>query len=894
MEYKKKLIEVALPLVDINRECAREKSIKAGHPSSLHQYWARRPLAAARVAIIASIIDDPSSDESLSENEADEKRDKLFSLLKELVVWGNHKNQKLIDEISLLIKKSNEELPSLLDPFCGGGSIPIEAQRLGLKAIASDLNPLAVFINKVIIESSVDFVKTKPINPDDVKSSLFDMDIPYNGLKSDIKYYANWLIKEAYKNKKYYFPSGPNNEKVLSWFWVREIICPNPNCLNKTPLVKSFMLINNKRKKVWLNPKIKNKEVVYEICDQINRNVPSGTVKRTGAECFICKNPISLTLLRELGQNKKITQKIACLYVEHNQKKYFIEATKEHQSIYDKIQLNDKIPDSKLPEKALGFRVQNYGIKYHKDLFNKRQLLILQSFYDLLGSVKEKIENEGGSEAYSKCIISYIALIIGRFSDYASTMTFWDTRSPSIQKTFSLPTIFMRFEYAETNPFGSFSGNIYKMIKNVVSAIESYPLRPKKGIVFQQNATEPHDLHENVIYCTDPPYYDNIGYSSLSDYFYIWLKYSLGKIYPELFNTILAPKVDELIAEPHRHGSKELASLFFDDGMSKFFKKVYNTMNPNYPITLFYAFKQSETKDGNVWSTGWETFLNGLINNGFMITGTWPIRTEQTGGLRTVGRNALASSVLVICRKRIQNTMKTRKEFVSELSSVLESSILHMMKADITPVDLQQSAIGPGMSIFSKYAKILEADGSTMTVRTALQLINAELDRVQENSDIEMDSDTRFCIQWFDTYGFDDKPYGEAETLAQAKDISVDGLVNAGVFSADSGKAKLKYWIDMPADWDPRLDKRLTLWECTHHLVRELIEGDGQLGAARLAKYMGNQKADEAKELAYQLYHICDKRSWAKHAADYNTLVSNWADIKSQIPNVGDEQETLF
>ena len=557
------------------------------------------------------------------------------------------------------------------------------------------------------------------------------------------------------------------------------------------------------------------------------------------------------------------------------------------------VKLDFTFPETKLPDKALGFRVQAYGYNRHHELFTKRQLFTISLFASEIKNIKNIIIRDGGNESYANSIITYITLA------YSSRINYWSTFTPwggsYMVNTFSRQALPMVWDFAEANPFSNSSGNFLGGVKFLIRVLSR--LNPNgDGKSSQVDVSRSILELDNPIIITDPPYYDNIGYADLSDYFFIWIRTVLGDVYPDFLNTILTPKSNEIIATPFRfNGSREKANEHFLNGLSNAAKLISKKANDEYPVVYFYSYKQTEssgTKGES--STGWEIFLEGLIKAGHQITATWPVRTEQVGGMKHKV-NALATSVVIALRKKNKNAqIATRKEFVDTLRSNLENAILTMVESDITPVDLQQSAIGPGMAVFTKYAKVLEADGSAMTVRTALQLINAELDHIQENSDIDMDSDTRFCIQWFDTYGFDDKPYGEAETLAKAKDISVQGLVDSGVFIADSGKAKLKHWTEMPADWDPRTDKRLTLWECTHYIIKELINGDGQLGAAKLAKLMGPQKADEAKELAYLLYHICDKRGWAKHAGDYNTLVSNWADIKSEIPNVSEGQETLF
>lgn len=887
MNYKKKLIEEAIPLQAINDACVKEKAIKHGHPSTLHPYWARRPLAAVRAIIFSSIVDSPFEDSSLSKKEKEKKKDYLFSLIKEMVNWDNFDNPMLLNKIMDVYKNNNSKIPPVLDPFCGGGTIPLEAQKLGLDAYGSDLNPLAVLITKSLIELPKNCFNNNPVNPE--KTNFHS---GMSGLIEDIVYYST-KINNSVKNKvNNHYPKSENGEVIIAWIWTRIVKCPNPMCKVHAPLVRTFDLHKMKDGKWIIIPIVKGKNIEFKV-EKVEISLESGgTVNRNGAKCLSCSSPIPFDYIRNEGKLKKINYQMMAYITENGRNRNYYKAN-DFQVKKSEVELDFSYPDTLLPEKALGFRVQAYGYHKHYELFTNRQLLTITSFATEIKRIKNIIIQDGGKPSYADAIITYITLAFSSRINYWSTFTPWG--GSYMVNTFSRQALPMVWDFAEANPFSNSSGNFLggvKFLTKVLSRLNPNAIGKSKQIDVSKSIM---DLNKPLI-ITDPPYYDNIGYADLSDYFYVWIREVLGDIYPELFNTILTPKSNEIIATPFRFGgSRKKANEHFLNGLSNAANLISKKSNEDYPVIYFYSYKQTENSGSNIESsTGWEVFLEGLINAGHQITATWPVRTEQVGGMK-YKVNALATSVVIALRKKNKNArIATRKEFVDFLKNELESSILTMMDSDISPVDLQQSAIGPGMAVFTRFAKVLEADGTSMTVKTALQIINAELDRIQESSEIDMDPDTRFCIQWFDSFGIDEKPFGEAETLAKAKDISVDGLVNAGVFIAGGGKAKLKHWTEMPSDWDPRTDNRLTLWECTHHLVRELIEGDGQIGAAKLAKFMGNQKAEEAKELAYQLFHICDKRKWAKHAGDYNTLVANWADIKSQIPNVSEGQETLF
>jgi putative DNA methylase len=922
MPYKKKLIEVALPLNAINNASSYDKLPGIGpHPKGLHQWWARLPLPTARAVLFSSIVDDPSENPQLeTEKDIVNERNRLFGIVENLLKkdstiedFNNAKNE---------ISNSDKNL-TVIDPFCGGGSIPLESQRLGLKTMCSDLNPVAVMISKVTTQFSYEFNNHKPINPKSNSNLIKGLDYSgLSGISEDLEYYAEMVYQKVYNQaEKFYSTHSTDYKKpsdIIAWRWVRNVNCPNPSCNIKTPIARSYLLKNKGGEKIGCKAEFNLTTKSYSFHVTSNKNlIQPGNIARNGAFCLKCKHPISFKYIKKEGLNGCINAQLLAIVVKGTRKKIYINATESDFSLSQNITINDT-PSESLPEKALGFRIQAYGFTKHKDLYTKRQLFALLKFSESINEIFDIIYKDAitaglpidqtpletggnGAYAYSEYIKTLLAFSLDRCAYFNSSFCIWAPTNEKVMHMFGRQAIPMVWDFSEANILGDSVGAWKTCSKYISKCLNKIVIgKPGKTKINQLDATKIKSNEKNIIFSTDPPYYDNIGYADLSDFFYIWLKRTIGDNYPKILSTILTPKNDELTASPQRFkDNKKLAKEHFEQGFKDSFQNMRTLMDPEFPISIYYAFKQTDidnsNKSGERASTGWETMLESLIRTNFQITATWPVRAAQQWRMRAMSSNALASYIVLCCRQKPEKTLIcSRKEFITELGENLEKSILNMISYNINPVDLQQAVIGPGMAIFSKYTKVLEVEGSAMTVRTALQLINAELDRIQENSDIEMDSDTRFCIQWFDTFGFDEKPYGEAETLARAKDISVDGLINAGVFVADSGKSKLKHWSKMSNDWDPRKEKRLTLWECTHYIIKELINGDGQLGAAKLAKFMGPQKADEAKELAYQLYHICDKRRWTNHAGDYNTLISNWSDIKSQIPNVSEGQETLF
>jgi putative DNA methylase len=377
---------------------------------------------------------------------------------------------------------------------------------------------------------------------------------------------------------------------------------------------------------------------------------------------------------------------------------------------------------------------------------------------------------------------------------------------------------------------------------------------------------------------TDPPYFDNIGYADLSDFFYVWLRRSLRPVFPDLFATLAVPKAEELVATPYRHGSKEKAEEFFLEGMTRAMHCMTENAHEAFPVTIYYAFKQAEKQgDAGTSSTGWETFLDAVMCAGFAVSGTWPMRTELTGNLKK-NVSALASSIVLVCRPRPADApTATRREFLTALKAELPAALKHLQRGNIAPVDLAQSAIGPGMGVFTRYSSVIDAAGNPMSVREALALINETLDEVLAEQEGDLDADTRWALSWFDQYGFAEAEFGQAETLSKAKNTSVAGLVEAGVLDSKKGKVRLLRPEELPPDWDPATDKRLTVWEMVHHLVRVLGSG-GETGAADLASRLGS-RAETARELAYRLYTICDRKKRAPEALAYNTLVQSWPEI---------------
>lgn len=647
---------------------------------------------------------------------------------------------------------------------------------------------------------------------------------------------------------------GEGNEAtVIAWLWARTVKCPNPACGCQMPLVRSFKLSTKKGKEAWVEAVIDNsqKPAVVNFEVKTGKGKPQdGTVSRKGAVCIACETPVTLDYIRSEGKAGRMDAKLIAIVAEGKRGRMYLSPNQEHEEIAVKTKPQWK-PDTDLPEKALGFRVQAYGMTKHANLFASRQLVGLTTFCDLISETREKIlsdviaagmpddnlpisEGGVGATAYADAIVTYLAIAIDRLSDINSTICSWNIGRDGIRNTFARQAIPMTWDYAEVNPLSDSTGNFIGAVDWIARVIELSPCNAK-GIVKQADATTSNLLNyaKSIVVCTDPPYYDNIGYADLSDFFYVWLRRSLGSIYPNLFQTIAVPKEQELVATPYRFGGdKEKAKKFFEDGLNQVFRRMRQGIHPDYPFSVFYAFKQTETDEnslspnpspklgegsrrrgeGNRASTGWETMLEGLIQAGFSITGTLPMRTELSNRTVASGTNALASSIVLVCRPRPENAPSTtRRKFVTTLKRELPDALQKLQQGNIAPVDLAQASIGPGMAIYSRYSKVLESDGTRMSVRTALQLINLTLDDYLAEQEGEFDAETRFALIWFEQYAFNESLFGEAETLSKAKNTSVQGLVDAGVLVAKAGKVRLLRREELLEDWNPQTDKRLTV-----------------------------------------------------------------------------------
>ena len=1095
MKTSKKLIEVALPLDAINAASVREKSIRHGHPSTLHLWWARRPLAAARAVIFSQMVDDPSAhpDRFPTEQAQTQERDRLFGIIRELVQWENTNNEKVLEQAREEIRESwrrtctgnadhpraaelfdPDRLPAFHDPFAGGGALPLEAQRLGLEAHASDLNPVAVLINKAMIEVPPRFAGRAPVNPD--AQAELARGARWNGkgaqgLAEDVRYYGRWMRDEAEKRIGRLYPKvevtaamaagRPALERyvgrkltVIAWLWARTVKSPNPAFAHvDVPLASTFMLSTKTGREAWVDPVVEGGGYRFTVRDSASgsagvrgRNARPATDRRSGAEgppepdpenagvpedgnpgnasvppaqasrhgplgngvsredtgvpeggnpgsagvpspsssfprkresmlsgngvsregtgippaqgtklgrganfrCLMSDAPIPGDYIKAEGRAGRMGARLMAIVAEGDRSRVYLPPTPEQEAAARKAAPEWK-PDVEFFQQALGFRVGNYGMTKWSDLFTSRQLVALTTFANLVAEAMARVkqdtrgarasrplkDNAGGTpahpgrmdsrfrgndgsevagttktggtasarhlegdvpltegaadaQAYAEAVGMFLAFALSKQADLGNSLCRWEPIAQCPRQLFGRQAIPMVWDFAEGNPIGHSSGSWEVFVNGIASAFAKSFERvngESRGSVAQADAGI-QDLSTNKIVSTDPPYYDNVGYADLSDFFYVWLRRALRPAFPDVFTTLAVPKSEELVATPSRHGGKEVAERFFLDGMKEAISRLSGQAHPIFPVTIYYAFKQSEIKgDGSTISTGWETFLDAVIRSGFAITGTWPMRTENASRLRGMSSNALASSIVLVCRRRSPDTPPTsRRDFLAALRSELPPAFADLQKSNIAPVDFAQAAIGPGMAIFTRYAQVLEADGSPMPVRAALVEINRTLDETLARQEGDLDPDTRFCVAWYEQYGVGERAYGEAEVLFSAKNTSFEGLQRAGVLAGGKGKVRLMRRDELDPDWNPATDRRIIDWESAQHLTRSLTaeRGGGVAEAARLVLGMGAERAEKARALAYRLYSLAERKRWTEEAHAYNILVTSWPQIRTE------------
>ena len=944
--FRRKLIEVSLPLEAINAASAREKSIRHGHPSTLHLWWARRPLAACRAVLFAQLVDDPSAwpEEFPTEEARDRERARLHGIIAEMVPWEASDDERIMSKARYEIARSMargrgeappddadavlaylaEHAPSVCDPFCGGGSIPLEAQRLGLRARGSDLNPVAVLVSRATCEIPPKFANRPPVNPD------ADPHVAWRGAKGmaeDIRYYGRWMRDKARERIGHLYPKAAVIETradlkphagreltVIAWLWVRTVASPDPMIRGAhVPLASSFVLSSRKGKETVVVPAVENGDYRFAIKvggigPETLAKAKAGTKVRHGANfvCLLSGAPLNGNYIKAEGMAGRMGARLLAVVVEGTRGRVYLEPTAEMEKIARQVEPKWR-PENTISGSTQYLGIKPYGIDTFDQLFTDRQLVALATLSELVAEAREQVRRhalgmpassrpvrEGCNDedadaasappgdAYADAVATYLGLCVSRQANRSSNLNFWDPGGEKVQQVFARQVLPMVWDFCEANPFSDSSGNFVGQVDYLAKVVERSPARTAPAAIIQQNAAGDTPLVKDAVIATDPPYYDNVPYADISDFFYVWQRHTLRSICPDLFRRILTPKDEELVAFSYRHDSKSTAEGFFMEGMIKALRNMHESGADDFPVTIYYAFKQSEVAKEGLTSPGWATFLQAVFNAGYVIDGTWPVRTELAGNLKKK-MNALASSIVLVCRKRPADAPTiTRRDFVARLRAELPTALRHIRAGGVGPVDMAQAALGPGMGIFTACDRVLEPDDTPMTVRAAIALINRTRDEISGEEESGYDAETRFCIDWFEAFGLDERDSGDAITMALAYNIGIDALVEAGAFAARGGKARLLRRDELPADWDPATDRHLIHWECAQHLARILeAPGGGSGAAARLMSAMGPDNSEAAHLLAYRLYDICERKGRAAEAQVWNMLAREWSAVEA-------------
>lgn len=892
----KKLIEVALPLPEINDASAYDKMPGIGpHPKGIHHWWARLPLPTARAVLFASVVDDPSEhpERFPTEEAQNAERERLFEILRSMMAKRLHERPEVYAAARAeMLKHCGGNLPAVYDPFAGGGSIPLEAHRLGFAVKAGDLNPVAILINKVLLEVGPRWAGHPPINPTARANALLENAWHgASGLAEDVRYYSRLIEGRARHVLTSLYPLGPDNQHAVAWLWCRTVASPNPACGGAhVPLIRSFCIAKKKTGTVWLTPVVSRQRNEWRFRISDEKPSMTATVGRKGATCILTKTPIPLEYVRAEGRAGRLGLHLTAVVADGRQ--YYDAVTWPMTS---DVPATDMVIADTMPHNPFAVRPPIYGLTTFADVFTRRQLYSLRTLSNLVVDARAEVAKDAAAvlgdeeaSAYADAIATYLAFILDRCVDFNNSLCRWSSSNQKVMSTFGRQAIPMIWDFAEANILAGSVGGWRTCSDYVCECIEVAFTRldTPPAVVAHGDAVELVTEVERALVSTDPPYYNNIDYSDLSDFFYVWLRRSLAAVYPELFRTVLTPKSRELVASPYRFdGDRQAARDHFEGGFRDVFGSLRVRLDDRFPMTVYYAFKQSDEEEGEAddsdatnSSTGWETMLEALAGSGFQISGTWPVRASQQWRQMSMGMNALASYIVLACRPRPNDApIATRKDVINLLRSELPEALKRLQHGNIAPVDLAQSAIGPGMAVFTRYAKVIESDGSPMTVRTALGIINQVLDEVLAEQEGDFDADTRWALAWFEQHGMDDGPFGVAETLSKAKNTAVNALVEAGIVKSKAGKVRLLRRDELPDGWDPATDPRLRHWEVVQYLIRTL-DTKGETEAAKLLNRLGGM-GETARELAYRLYSICERKKWADEALAYNSLVLAWPEL---------------
>lgn len=878
---KRKLIEVALPLDEINAACKADKDRKTGTIRNLHKWFAPMPLPAWRALLFAALIDDP---------EDDNQRVYLLDVIKRLVVNGaDLPDRDTLEEAkSLLVKQFPDGLPTVMDPFCGGGSTLVEAQRLGLQTFGSDLNPVPVLISRTLTYLLPKVYGGQPIHPD-WRSTGASRDIlfkdeqcfsGYEGLARDVQAYADRIGVRAKERIGHLFPLR-DQERPVAWLWARTAPCPNPACGIDTVLTTSWWLSRKKGDYAWIEPAVVNGQVILKVC-QTPRGPSVLTPPKAGRgatfNCLGCGQPISEAEIRQFGLDNKLGLRITAVAVETSNGRLYREPTSDEIDAAGRAEVPENLPEVSLGPANQYVAPPRYGLTTFHDLYTPRQLVLLSTFSDLVAEIRDEIVSEGGATEWADAVTTVLGLAVGQLARVSSALCPWRLRNAAnskVEAAFSRHDLPIMWDFAESY-FESQSVGDWRQI--VTSMTRSFAYVPTgSGQVIQRDARESKSNNLSLL-ASDPPYFDAIAYADLSDFFYMWHRRSLRRLHPELFNTMATPKAGELTAFPWHHGgTREAARHNFIEGFRETFRNLQQSLLPELPMLVVYASK--EQKGGSEEETRWSSILTAMIGADLQIVGTWPVHGTGSTRMRGIGANAVATYIVLVCRPRPASASTcSLADFNRALRRELSPAVRDLQAASILPVDLAQAAMGPGMQIYSRYRAVMDQSGARVPVDYALRLINAALAEVLDEQEGELDAESRFAVRWWESYGWTTGSFGDADKTVRPLGIAVDDVVRAGVVTSEGNKVRLLGDGALNHEWIPSADTKPTAWEAVHHLAHRLIDRGGELQAARLMAALGNLQ-DPAMALVYRLHDIAAKRGRTRDQERYNALINSWVEL---------------
>lgn len=893
---KKKLIEVALPLDEINAACKADKDRKTGTIRNLHKWFAPMPLPAWRALLFAALIDDPEDDSS---------RVYLLDLIKRLVRKGADLPDQadLFEARSLLSRQFPKGLPLVLDPFCGGGSTLVEGQRLGLETAGSDLNPVPVLISRTLTELVPAVWESEPLHAERKKSDsglLLDIDEErsaggYEGLTADVLHYSGVVREAVWKRVSKHFPQSPG-ETPIAWMWARTAPCPNPTCGITTVLSTSWWLSKQKGAMAWVEPvRVADGVELRVVAGANGGTAPPAPKQGRGASfaCIACQQVISEEEIKKYGESGLLGTQLVAVAV-HTKKGRVYRAPRQ-------VEIDAALavmPPEDIPEISLGPANQyvappRYGLTSFLDLYTPRQLVVMDAFADEVAAVFERAQAEGASKEYATAIASILGLVLGKLSQYGSSqamITPFPTSTTRFNSGFGRNDLPMTWDFFEQNFFGTVGGTWDQLVKTALAALSYVP--NGSGTVIRQDARRV-TARRPALVATDPPYFDAISYADLSDYFYLWHRRALRSVHPDLYSTVATPKSGELTAFAWHHGgTKEGARDYFIEGFTEAFRNLQAQLGEGLPMLVVYASK--EQKAGRGEETRWSSILTAMINADLEITGTWPIHGTGSTRMRGIGANAVATYIVMVCRPRGESAATiSLTDFNRALRRELGTAIKDLQAASILPVDLAQAAMGPGMQIYSRYRAVLDQSGERVSVEQALRLINAARSEVMDEQVADLDSVSQFALRWWESFGWTVQPFDHANKIARPLGISVDDVVRAQVATSHGNKVQLLGSGELDRGWTPSTDVVPTAWEAVHHLADRLIDGGGELEAARLLAQLGPFQGP-TMSLAYRLHDIAAYKSLVSDQERYNALISSWSELLRLCGDTQVVEERLF